>query len=297
MNVKSTLRNAEALLRESGSPSARLDGEVLLGWCLDVGRISLHAHSERFLTDDERERFGRALARRSKGEPVAYIVGEKEFWSLSMTVSNDVLIPRPDTETVVEETLELLNGIPPPEGKILEIGTGSGAIGIALAREAPGRIIVATDTSEAALALAINNARKHGVDDRIMFLCGDLFGPLEEKFDIVCSNPPYIADNAWQSLPRGVRDFEPREALVAGPEGTGFHKRLIDEAHLFLIDGGWLIMEIGDGQRRQVDELFEDSGLYDRIHSRRDMTGRDRVMAGRKKAGRYHNGQDHYPGR
>lgn len=286
MDVKNRLRKAERQLRESGSPSPRLDGEVLLGWCLGVGRISLYAHPERLLNDSEQERFSRALARRSSGEPVAYIVGTKEFWSLSLDVSDDVLIPRPDTEAVVEITLELMNRIPPPEGKILEIGTGSGAISIALARESPHRMIVATDASEKALVLARHNARKHGVEDRIFFLCGDLFGPLGEIFDIVCSNPPYIAEEAWRSLPRGVRDFEPREALVAGPEGTEFHKQLIEGAQPLLIDGGWLVMEIGDGQRGMVEELYLASGAYDQVHSRPDMTGQDRVMAGRKKAGR-----------
>jgi len=286
MNVKNALKKAERLLRESGSPSPRLDGEVLLGWCLSAGRISLYAHPERLLTEDEHERFNHALARRSAGEPVAYIVGTKEFWSLSLDVSKDVLIPRPDTEAVVEETLELMNRFSSSGGNVLEIGTGSGAISIALAREAPGRIIVATDTSEKALAVAVNNARKHGVENRIFFICGDLFGPLRKKFDIVCANPPYIAEDAWRSLPRGVRDFEPREALVAGPDGTEFHGQLIDKAQSLLTGGGWLVMEIGDGQRRNVEELFFGSGAYDSVRSRRDMTGKDRVMAGRKKTRR-----------
>lgn len=284
MNVKRVLQEAEQSLLESGSPSPRLDGEVILCSCLGVERISLYAHGDRVLTENELERFNRDLERRVEGEPVSYIVGGKEFWSLFLAVTKDVLIPRPETETLIEETLDIMSITSGLEVNILEIGTGSGAISIALCRERPDIFIAATDLSIKALYLARLNAFTHGVGDRIFFLCADLFEPLSGKFAIVLSNPPYITEDNWNSLPRGIRDFEPKRALVAGTRGTEFHSMLIQGAASVLVDGGWLIMEIGEGQRMEVEQLLTESNRYDQFRTRMDMAGKERVVAARKRS-------------
>ncbi len=279
MNVKEILREAKRRLRKSGSPSPDVDGEVLLGWCLGWERTALFSHPERRLDPVEMRNFHDALGRRERGEPVAYITGKKEFWSLSLVVTKDVLIPRPDTETVVEAALECMHG---RKGLVLDVGTGSGAIAIALAAEMPGNTVVAVDCNEEALRLASVNAQANGVAEKIFFICADLFPPGGKKFAMIVSNPPYIDEATFATLPAGVREFEPREALVAGPRGTEYHQRLIEGAPSRLEAEGWLVMEIGHGQRDDVERLFRESRHYDQIYCRKDLAGLDRVVAGRK---------------
>lgn len=282
MTITELLHEAGQRLRKEGSPSPSLDAEVLLARCLDVERIDLYARGDLAVEPYQRERYLDAVARRVRGEPVAYIVGKKEFWSLELAVTADTLIPRPDTETVVEEAIRLMKRDFPHGGSILDVGTGSGAIAVALASELEETTITASDISERALLLARENAIVTGTEGRIFFVCTDLFESLTEKFVMIVSNPPYIAEEVYRTLPSGVRCFEPEKALVAGPRGTEFHGRLIRGAPSRLCDGAWLVMEIGEGQWNEVESMFRDDPRWDCIHVVRDLAGNDRVAAARK---------------
>lgn len=283
IDIRTILRRTTHDLTACGSPSPRLDAEVLLMHLLKTDRLRLITHSGKTLTEAEVARYSRWVERRCQGEPVSYIVGEKEFWSLCFEVNREVLIPRPETECLIEEVL----GAPVPEAgpRIIDIGTGSGVIGVVLAREIPAARVVATDISNGALEVARRNAVRHGVADRMEFILGDLSATASGVFDIIVSNPPYIADAAYPLLPGGIRAFEPREALIAGPEGIDFHRRIIREGAHRLKAGGWVFLEIGEGQQGPVEALFRETGFYDTIRFRRDYGGIERVAAARRKEG------------
>jgi release factor glutamine methyltransferase len=281
-DIRTILLQTTRDLTASDSPSPRLDAEVLLMRFLKTDRLELLTHPERSLTEREAAGFARWVERRRRGEPVAYIVGEKEFWSLVFHVSREVLIPRPETECLIEEVLERY-GRETGGLRIIDIGTGSGAIGIALARELPASRVVATDISQGALEVASLNAVAHGVADRMEFLHGDLFASAPGTFDLIASNPPYIPDEIYPLLPAGIREFEPRQALIAGPDGTAFHREIIREGAHRLKAGGWIFLEIGDGQKELVEALFRDEGIYDTIRFRKDYGGIDRVAVARRK--------------
>ena len=279
-DIRTALRRAARDLNGSGSPSPRLDAEVLLMRFLGMDRVQLCMQPERELSQEEAAGFARWVERRNLGEPVAYILGEKEFWSLRFEVGREVLIPRPETECLVEEVLRFY----PPSGeglRILDIGTGSGAIGVVLARELPAARVVATDISPGALAVACRNAMAHGVAGRMEFFQGDLFAAIPGNLDIICSNPPYIPESVYDLLPTGIRNFEPQGALIAGPDGLDFHRRIIREAVHRLKTGGRIFVEIGEGQRDRVEALFRDNGRYDDISFRKDYGGIDRVVSAR----------------
>ena len=282
-DLRTLLRSATGALRAQGSPSPRLDAEVLLMHFLKIDRTALLLHPERKLSEEEEERYAAMVERRRCGEPVAYITGFKEFWSLAFSVSPAVLIPRPETECLVEEALARCGG--KPCLRICDIGTGSGAIAVALARELPQAQVVATDLSQAALATARDNALRHGVADRITFLWGDLFAGGNGPFDLICSNPPYIPETFYPRLPVGIRAFEPRSALVAGSKGTEVHRRIIRESADRLVAGGWLLLEIGEGQGETVTALFRETEFYDMICLRTDYGGLDRVATAKRQEG------------
>jgi release factor glutamine methyltransferase len=281
MNIRDILGQAVAKLKKSGSTSPRLDAEVLLASYLNTDRLELYKAPERPLGEQEIAGFGKWLARRLQGEPVAYIIGAKEFWSLLFEVNGDVLIPRPETEIIVEEALQAGKNMPPPGLRILEIGVGSGAISVALATELPEARLVATDISESALVVAYRNARTHGVAGRIEFLCGDLYSPVVGTFDLIVSNPPYISTEEFGQLPRGVREYEPRQALLAGEGGTACHLQIIAGSGRHLRRGGWLLMEMGAGQQEIVAGLLKQAGNFECIETRRDYGGVERVIKAR----------------
>jgi release factor glutamine methyltransferase len=274
MTCSQLLKEAESRFGTEGISTPGLDAQVLLAYCVGRDRQSLYAHPEKELSCAEVERFRSMVARRMKGEPVAYITGGKEFWSLTFEVTPDVLIPRPDTEILVEEVLRLFGR---EEVRILEIGTGSGAISVALASELEQASITATDSSPEALVVAGRNAVNNNVGKRISFLCGDLFEPVRGTFDAIVSNPPYISEGEFNLLAPEVREYEPRRALVAGGEGTEFHRRLIQGARPFLADGGWLAMELGAGQRDTLEKILQNSDYCD-IVFHRDYAGVERVV-------------------
>lgn len=277
------LHRAAEKLRKKGCPTPRLDAEILLSHQTGMTRTGLYVRFHDSLEGDEMEGFLGLIERRTRGEPVAYITGRKEFWSLLFEVSLGVLIPRPDTEILVEEALRVAGDPGRKDLDILEIGTGSGAVGIALAKELKHARIVATDVSEKALHWAKKNAAAHAVADRIRYIQGNLFEPLSAKFDIIVSNPPYISEETFENLPPGVRVFEPKEALMAGPKGTEFHDALIRGSRDHLRDGGWLLMEMGDGQKAGVEVMLNDIALYEEITFTADYAGWPRVAGARRK--------------
>ncbi len=272
MNAVETGATIGGLLRESGLP--RLEAELLLCSVLGCERVRLVARAEEAV-DSSRARSAHArFARRRAGEPVSYITGWREFYGLALRVTPEVLIPRPETERVVELALERL----PAPARVLELGTGSGAIAIALATERPGLGIVATDVSEVALALARRNARDHGVE--IAFVLSDWFDALgPEQFDLIVSNPPYVAAGDAH-LERGDVRFEPRLALVGGEDGLDCIRKIAADARTRLRVGGWLLLEHAYDQKDRCVELLLELGYAD-VGDFQDLAGWPRVCAGR----------------
>jgi len=283
MNIQEILASTEAFFEKKGLSTPRLDAEVLLAAYLGCDRLSLYTEIEKFISDKKVKEFHAWIARRAQGEPVAYIVGVKEFWSLDFYVDNNVLIPRPDTEVVVEEVLRISEEFMAGDIKLLDIGTGTGAISVAITCERDNVYVVAVDNSLEALKIARENAGRHGVATRIFFICENLLEPISGKFDIVVSNPPYISEREFEKLPVEVRDFEPHGALIAGPGGTEFHRGLIAGAKNILKVGGWLVMEMGTGQAATIENMLREAGVYDRVHFRRDYSGIERVVMARRR--------------
>lgn len=281
-DIRTLLHRSTRELVAGGSPSPRLDAEVLLLNFLKTDRTQLFMHPERELTDEECAGYSQWIQRRRRGEPVAYITGKKEFWSLLFEVNRDVLIPRPETECLIEEVLKCY-GRDSGDPRIIDIGTGSGAIGVALAGELPSALVTATDISRGALEIARRNAGRHGVAGRMEIIEGDLFASAVGEFDVIVSNPPYIPDNVYPLLPEGIRAFEPRQALLAGPDGTACHRKIIREGTDRLKPGGRIFLEIGEGQKGVVETLFRENRLYDSICFRVDYGGTDRVAMARRK--------------
>jgi len=282
MTVQGCLEEAVKVLRKAGIVSPRLDAEVLLCHVLHVDRAQLLMRGHSMMTDQQSRCFRELVARREANEPVAYIVGEKEFWSLPFYVNQHVLIPRPETEILVEEVLRILPGIERRPARVLEIGVGSGAISVALAASQEDVQVVGTDISSEAIAVARLNAANAGVAGRIRFLVGSLFADLSGVFDVIVSNPPYISDEEFLTLPVDVRKFEPPEALRGGPDGVSLHRKIINEALPYLEAGGYLIMEMGAGQRGQLEELLQKTGSYANITCRQDYAGCDRLILARR---------------
>jgi release factor glutamine methyltransferase len=281
-------------LKGAGSDTPKLDGEVLLAHVLECSRAQLYAHPERLLTQAERERYEEVVARRYAHEPVAYLVGEKAFYGLDLWVDSRVLIPRPETELLVDLVLDLLaqaerlharahggngHGTPPPEPDILvaDIGTGSGALSLAVAANSLSTRIYAVDISPGALEVARANAARHALTHRVDFLLGDLLYPLPEPVDVIAANLPYVAQDEWSSLAPDIVQFEPSLALSGGADGLDIIRRLIEQAPPKLRPFGVILLEIGASQGEAVAaianrvfpeafvEVISDYGYRDRI--------------------------------
>ena len=274
--IAESLRLAQARLAPLHD-TARLDAELLLAHVLDRPRAWLHAWPEKPLGKAAQERFRRLLERRLRGVPIAYLTGRCEFWSLPLEVNPATLIPRPETELLVEQALER---IPEAETRdIADLGTGSGAVALAVARERPRCRMVATDRSEEALATARRNAAILGIEG-IYFRYGDWYEALRgERFDLILSNPPYVAQDD-PHLRQGDLRFEPRSALAAGPDGLDAIRTLISGAAAHLNPGGWLLLEHGFDQGEAVARLLRRSG-YHELSRHDDLAGRHRVSAAR----------------
>ena len=294
MQLRPTLNAAIERLTSQHVPSPRMNAELLIMFTLDCERAYLYAHPERELTPNEMSRYDAALARRATGVPAQYITGHQEFWAMDLIVSPAVLIPRPETEHVVEAVLELIKhskqeqsrqqGQGPRTGvsalHIVDVGTGSGAIALALSRELPSAEIHATDISEEALEVARANAARYGLTSRIGFHQADLLSDLPiAEFDIVVSNPPYVGESEEDQVQLEVRKFEPRNAVFAGPTGLEVIERLIPQAHDALRPGGMLILEISGTIADGVRSLL--TGWAD-VAIKNDLQGIPRVVVARK---------------
>jgi len=258
--------------------SARLEAELLLAATLDLDRVGLYVNFERPLDNAELAAFREKVQRRAKREPVQYILGEAEFWSLPFTVNPAVLVPRADTEVLVEEALAHIEG----PAHLLDVGTGSGAIAVALAHEKPEIKVTALDCSESALQVARSNAERNKVTERVTCVVGDLADLPAGPFGMVVSNPPYIPTLACEQLMPEVRDYEPRLALDGGDDGLSAYRLLAAQAGKVLAPGGWLLVEVGIDQAADVGALLMVAGLTE-IKSRDDYAGIPRVVMGRKK--------------
>lgn len=279
--IGEVLRWTEEYLRQKGVAAPRLDAEVLLAYALDRDRVYLYMNFDKPLSKPERDAYRRGVARRANREPVALITGKKEFWSISLSVPRGVLIPRPDTETLVQVALDQIAGVENP--RILELGTGSGAISIAIAKERPDAVILATDIDPLAALTAKRNAETAEVSISGGFLVTNLFDALKptRRFDLICSNPPYIPDDEIERLAPEIRDYEPIRALAAGPDGLDVIRTIARQSRSYLAEGGALALEIGYDQTDQVQELFSsDGGLID-VTLHRDLAGNPRVVKGR----------------
>jgi release factor glutamine methyltransferase len=281
MTLKDWLQRGEAQLRFGPHPErARSDAETLLRHVVKHGRAALMARLKENLDEQEAERYSALLERRVTGEPIQYIFGEQEFYGLPLHVTRDVLIPRPETEHLVEKVVGLLPLFHKP--RIVDVGTGSGAIALALAHEWPSAVITAIDISLSALDLARQNAERIGLAERIRFLHGDLLVPVAaEQFDFVVSNPPYVPIADRTSLAVEVREYEPPLALFAGEDGLDVYRRLIPAAFASLVPGGFIVLEIGFGHAQAIHSLLG-AGDFQRIEFTPDLQGIPRVASAQR---------------
>lgn len=329
MQLKQAQDSAYKILLENDVPSPRLNAELLLQFVLGRERAYLYAHPERELTAEEEAEYNEVIAQRARGCPTQYITGHQEFWGLDLLVSPAVLIPRPETEHVVETVLELVKDyyaehqqhlvtsedaefcahIDSGKIKIVDVGTGSGCIALALASELPQAEIHGCDVSEEALEMARVNAARLGLGSHALFRKSNLLEVYLDQsasvcvpsaptagtaalapapvsgdccFDFVVSNPPYVGESEWQSVQKQVRDFEPRIAVFCGPEGMDVYRQLVPQARRILRPGGWLVMEIGYSSEEKVKHLLAADGGWTNVGVTPDLQGIPRVVAARK---------------
>jgi len=309
MDIRAALKEGMAQLRAAQIPSYTLAAELLLMHALERDRAWMYGHPEESLDPAAAEKFRALIARRAAGEPVQYLTGKQEFWGLEFEVTPAVLIPRPETEHVMEVALARLGergikihmdtGAPRETLRVADVGTGSGCLAVALAWELPHAEVVATDISEPALEVARRNAARHGVAERVHFLQRDLLTGLAQTdpsgvvarhamaastqnrplFDLIVSNPPYIARNEAEQLQREVRDHEPHTALFGGPTGTEMYQRLIDQARDQLRDRGILVLELGHDSAEHVRGIFDAQPAWTKVAITMDLAGIPRVLA------------------
>ncbi|OGP89737.1 MAG: protein-(glutamine-N5) methyltransferase, release factor-specific [Deltaproteobacteria bacterium RBG_16_48_10] len=288
MTVMDSLNWVTNCFRNHGIQNYRLNAELLLARSLNLSREGLYIHLQDPIGEKEKKVLEEFMKRRISGEPLQYILGHQEFWSLDLKVDPRVLIPRSDTELLVEQALSVLSKFYIEKSpSVLEIGTGSGALAIALAREVGTIFLVATDISREALVLAKQNAQDACVLEKIAFVQGDIFNPFHlfegrEPFDLVLSNPPYIVRSEIGRLAREVKDFEPAHALDGGKDGMDFHRAIISQSPKYLRRGGWLLLEVGQGQAQEVSEMVEKIGKFNSVERIRDLSGIERVVMAKK---------------
>lgn len=273
--ILKTIQWLTVYLEEKGIKEARLSAEHLLAHVLGLRRLDLYLQFERALNEDELSELKVLIKRRATREPLQYILGTQPFRNLEIKVNSSVLIPRPETELVVQKALEK---IPiDADFDILELGIGSGAISAAIADERQHVRITATEISDGAIKTAIENTSMF--KERIKILKGNLFEPVVGKiFDIIVSNPPYVSLSVWEGLSPEVRDFEPKEALVGGKDGLDFYRRIIKDSTGFLKPGGWLVLELGDTQKDSVVGIARENGSYRPIETHKDYNGTERIF-------------------
>lgn len=279
MSVLEAIQKSAEFLARKSVESPRLQTELLLAHLLKMPRMKLYLNFERTLSTAEIDALRSLVLRRAAREPLQHIVGNASFCGLEMKVNRNVLIPRPETESLAEFGWRFLSTIPSPQSTCLDFGTGSGCIAIAIAKKCPNANIVAIDVSAEALEVAGANAAANGAAERIEFRRSDAFKDVREseKFDLIVSNPPYIASAEIATLEPEVREFDPRRALDGGADGLDFYRRLATEAGPFLKPGGRLMMEFGEGQATEISAIFVSAGwTVQSVH--RDLTGRERFV-------------------
>lgn len=285
MNINECMQHAAKILKDSDIETPALEAGVMLSHVLKCGRAYLFAHGERELSRAEQDLLDRMTEQRAAGIPLQYILGETEFMSLTFKVSPAVLIPRQDTELLVEKCIGLVNGInffvkKELPVRVLDMCTGSGCIAVSIAHYCPESVVVACDVSRDALDIAKANSELNGTRNRVEFRHGDLFSSLdsEQRFEIITSNPPYIESAVIAGLQREVRDHEPMLALDGGADGLEFYRKIIRQAPDYLKEHGWVVLEIGYNQGSAVAKLMEDR--FCKIEIVRDLANNDRVVAG-----------------
>ncbi|HEY5639014.1 MAG TPA: peptide chain release factor N(5)-glutamine methyltransferase [Dehalococcoidia bacterium] len=279
MTISEALRQGTRLIQSSGSDEARLEAELLLMHALKTDRVHLYERLQDELPSRAGAYYRRLLDRRLAHEPIPYIVGHKEFFGLEFEVRRSALIPRPETETLVELAVDFArNRYPDKPFTIADVGAGSGVIAVALAYELPNVRVIATDVSKRALALARRNAERHGVAARIDFLEGDTLAPIRNRVELIAANLPYVTTGDWLATPPEIREWEPRRALEGGADGLRYIRRLLRQAPGKLARGGALFTEIGDRQGARARSLAVEAFPDAEVQVRPDLAGRDRVV-------------------
>jgi release factor glutamine methyltransferase len=282
-------------LMGKGIDSPRLSAELLLSDILGLKRIELYTQHDKPVAQKELDKLHNLVKRAGQHEPIAYLIGKTEFYSMELDVSPDCLIPRPETELLVQRAIEFLrdqrhkSGVLSPESGvyICDLCTGCGCIAVAIARNFPNARIIATDISSSALEIAANNIKKHNLQDRITLLSGDLFEPVipqldTGKFDLIVSNPPYVSAVEYEKLDKNVKEYEPRLALFAGVDGLDIYRRIIEKVDDFLKNDSALIMEIGYSQGPAIREMLDKSGIFSDIKIEKDFSNNDRIVTAKK---------------
>lgn len=266
--------------------SPRLSAELLMCSVLSMSRIELYTQFDKIVSNDNLDQLHNLIKRAAQNEPVAYLIGKTEFYSIEFDIKKACLIPRPETELLVERAIDFLRG---REGRqfVCDLCTGCGCIAVAIAKNFPSAQIIATDISSAALETAEKNIKKYGFKDRIKLLCGDLFDPLipqieDEKFDLIVCNPPYVNAADYEALAKNVKDFEPREALYGGIDGLDVYRRIIRSVDEFLKPDSALMLEIGYSQGPAVRELLEKTQVFSEIQIEKDFSNNDRIVIANK---------------
>jgi len=285
--VSSALKWGFKQLEKSNVDTPRLDVEVLLAYCINTDRTNLYTINGNKLDEISWQRYAQCIQRRVRREPVAYITGEKEFYSLAFKVTSDVLIPRPETETLVEESLKVCMSMREKRSalNILELGTGSGIIAVILAKRLDTSYIIATDISLKIVEVARNNAKLHKVKRKINFLVSRSLETLKEKreyFDLIVSNPPYLSASDWEKVQPEIKEYEPTDALLAGEDGLDFYRKITFGADGMLAHDGWLMLEVGMGQKDAVSRLIKKTGKFKRLEVVNDLSGIPRVVKAQK---------------
>jgi release factor glutamine methyltransferase len=284
--IKKLLEWISDYFEKSGVDAPRLSAELLLCHILKLERIQLYTLYDRVVQPDELTALRALVKRGANHEPVAYLVGRCEFYSLPLKITPDCLIPRPETEHLVEKAINFLR--PRGEGQyVLDLCTGSGCIAAAIAKNVKDVQVVATDISDAALAVAAENITRHKLDDAVQLLCGDLFDPIiagldAAKFDLIVSNPPYVSDGEYDKLDKNVKDYEPKLALQAGIEGLDVYTRILEKVDDFLKPDGALMMEIGYAQGTAIRKMLEATALFKHITIEKDFANNDRIAIAKK---------------
>jgi release factor glutamine methyltransferase len=287
--IQKLLNRTAKYLADKGVDSPRLSAELLLGDVAGLKRIELYTQFDKPVTKEQLDRLRDLVKRAGQHEPIAYIIGKAEFYSLELNITPDCMIPRPETELLVERAIEFLRKRPSKQF-VCDLCTGSGCIAVAIAKNFPDADIIATDISDAALSIAAKNVEKYQVNNRITFLCGDLFEPIVpqldiERFDLIICNPPYVSSAEFEKLGKNVKDYEPRSALFAGDNGLDIYRRIIERVEQFLKPDAALMLEIGYSQGQPVRELLEQTGCFSKVAIEKDFHNNDRIVIAKKVKG------------